>query len=89
MDLKNVILESSKNIYMILFGVQQEALRGEKLKLGECVRLMYTVGRVLAVLPVDSIMEYLNQILMPYVEELQILVTLEVCLTFSNYNINL
>jgi hypothetical protein len=38
---------------------------------------MYTVGRVLAVLPVDSIMQYLNQLLMPYVEELQYLVTLE------------
>jgi hypothetical protein len=48
------------------------------LKLGECVRLMYTVGRVLAVLPVDSIMNYLNQLLMPYVEELQYLVTHEV-----------
>lgn len=47
------------------------------MKLGECVRLMYTVGRVLAVLPVDSIMHYLNQLLMPYVEELQYLVTLE------------
>jgi hypothetical protein len=39
---------------------------------------MYTVGRVLAVLPVDSMMHYLNQLLMPYVEELQYLVTLEV-----------
>jgi hypothetical protein len=39
---------------------------------------MYTVGRVLAVLPVDNIMNYLNQLLMPYVEELQYLVTLEV-----------
>jgi hypothetical protein len=38
---------------------------------------MYTVGRVLAVLPVDSIMDYLNQLLMPYVEELQYLVTHE------------
>jgi hypothetical protein len=38
---------------------------------------MYTVGRVLALLPVDSIMNYLNQLLMPYVEELQYLVTLE------------
>ena len=47
------------------------------MKLGECVRLMYTVGRVLAVLPVDNIMNYLNQLLMPYVEELQYLVTLE------------
>ncbi|KAJ9589083.1 hypothetical protein L9F63_017628 [Diploptera punctata] len=60
-----------------ILQASQEALRGEKLKLGECVRLMYTVGRVLAVLPVESIMEYLNQLLMPYVEELQILVTLE------------
>ncbi|XP_069674561.1 importin-13 isoform X2 [Periplaneta americana] len=60
-----------------ILQASQEALRGEKLKLGECVRLMYTVGRVLAVLPVDSIMNYLNQLLMPYVEELQYLVTLE------------
>jgi hypothetical protein len=41
------------------------------------VRLMFTVGRVLAVLPLDSIMQYLNQLLMPYVEELQYLVSLE------------
>lgn len=60
-----------------ILQASQEALRGGKLKLGECVRLMYTVGRVLAVLPVDSIMRYLNQLLMPYVEELQYLVTLE------------
>ncbi|XP_021934017.1 importin-13 isoform X2 [Zootermopsis nevadensis] len=60
-----------------ILQASQEALRGEELKLGECVRLMYTVGRVLAVLPVDSIMDYLNQLLMPYVEELQYLVTHE------------
>lgn len=60
-----------------ILQASQEALRGEKLKLGECVRLMYTVGRVLAVLPVDNIMNYLNQLLMPYVEELQYIVTLE------------
>nr|CAD7408960.1 unnamed protein product [Timema cristinae] len=39
---------------------------------------MYTVGRVLAVLPMESIMNYLNQMLMPYVEELHVLVTLEI-----------
>nr|CAD7449095.1 unnamed protein product [Timema bartmani] len=56
----------------------QDALRCNQLKLSECVRLMYTVGRVLAVLPMENIMSYLNQMLMPYVEELHVLVTLEI-----------
>nr|CAD7574619.1 unnamed protein product [Timema californicum] len=61
-----------------ILRASQDALRCNQLKLSECVRLMYTVGRVLAVLPMESIMNYLNQMLMPYVEELHVLVTLEI-----------
>nr|CAD7454175.1 unnamed protein product [Timema tahoe] len=61
-----------------ILQASQDALRCNQLKLSECVRLMYTVGRVLAVLPMESIMNYLNQMLMPYVEELHVLVTLEI-----------
>lgn len=55
----------------------QAVLQSGVLKLGECRRLMYSIGKVLSVLPVDRIMGYLNVILAPSIEELQKLVNAE------------
>ncbi|XP_063226596.1 importin-13 isoform X2 [Bacillus rossius redtenbacheri] len=61
----------------VILQAVQVSLRGNRLKVNECVRLMYTVGRLLSVRPMEEIMNYLNQMLMPYVEELLALTTLE------------
>ncbi|CAH1099739.1 unnamed protein product [Psylliodes chrysocephalus] len=49
----------------------QSVLSNGSLKLAECRRLMYSIGRVLSTLPVDRIMGYLNMILAPSFEDLQ------------------
>ncbi|XP_014680934.1 PREDICTED: importin-13-like [Priapulus caudatus] len=51
----------------------QEALLSLSLKPREQVRIMVCIGRVLAVLPFDEIMAYLNLILTPHIQQLQVL----------------
>lgn len=55
----------------------QSALQGGALKLAECSRLMYSIGKVLSILPVPKIMEYLNIILAPSFKEMQELLNCE------------
>lgn len=38
---------------------------------------MYSIGKVLSIIPVANIMEYLNVILTPYFEEIQMLLSVE------------
>lgn len=49
----------------------QGAMQSGMLKLAECRRLMYSIGNVLSVLPVNKTMEYLNILLAPSYEDLQ------------------
>ncbi|KAF7279174.1 hypothetical protein GWI33_007585 [Rhynchophorus ferrugineus] len=49
----------------------QIAFQGGTLKLGECKRLMGSIGRVLSIAPVDKVMSYLNVTLSPTFEEIQ------------------
>ncbi|EFA09709.1 importin-13 [Tribolium castaneum] len=55
----------------------QSALQGGALKLAECSRLMYSIGKVLSILPVPRIMDYLNIILAPSFKEMQDLLNVE------------
>jgi hypothetical protein len=55
----------------------QSALQGGALKLAECSRLMFSIGKVLSILPVPRIMEYLNIILAPSFKEMQELLNVE------------
>lgn len=55
----------------------QLALQSGSLKLAECSRIMYSIGRVLSVLPLQRIMDYLNLILMPSFKEMQELLSCE------------
>lgn len=49
----------------------QVALTAGHLQSGECVRLMFTVGRLLSVLPFERSMQYLDVMVAPYITELQ------------------
>ncbi|CAG9822067.1 unnamed protein product [Phaedon cochleariae] len=55
----------------------QSVLQNGILKLAECRRLMYSIGRVLSTLPVERIMGYLNMILAPTFDDLQKIVSAE------------
>ncbi|XP_054276108.1 importin-13 [Macrosteles quadrilineatus] len=50
-----------------------EVLRAGTLKQNESVRLMYSVGRVLSILPLQTIIQYLDNVMLPCVDELQLL----------------
>lgn len=39
--------------------------------MGECRRLMYSIGRVLSIMPVNRVMDYLNVTLAPTFEDIQ------------------
>ncbi|XP_046679331.1 importin-13 [Homalodisca vitripennis] len=56
-----------------LLTAAMEVLKGGKLKQNENVRLMYSVGRVLSILPLQTIIQYLDTLMLPCVDELQIL----------------
>jgi hypothetical protein len=47
------------------------ALKSGQLKQGECVRLMYPIGKMLSLLPPDTILPKLEPILTPYLSEMQ------------------
>ena len=47
------------------------ALKSGQLKYSECVRLMYPMGKMLSLLPPDSILPRLEPILTPYLREMQ------------------
>lgn len=57
----------------LILSASMEALRAGRLKQNECVRLMYTIGRVLSVLPLETIIHYLDTIMFPCVNELHTL----------------
>ncbi|KAJ8920238.1 hypothetical protein NQ315_011899 [Exocentrus adspersus] len=74
MALKDICDNCQK--YLIPFAehiliTSQAALQCGLLKLGECRRLMYSIGKVLSIMPVTSTMGYLNMILAPSFEDLQ------------------
>uniref|UniRef100_A0A1B6C273 Importin-13 n=1 Tax=Clastoptera arizonana TaxID=38151 RepID=A0A1B6C273_9HEMI len=56
-----------------LLSATLDILKVGKLKQSECVRLMYTVGRVLSILPMETTICYLNVLMLPCVDELQTL----------------
>ena len=47
------------------------ALKSNQLKPGECVRLMYSIGKMLSLLPPQEVLPKLETILSPYLGELQ------------------
>ena len=47
------------------------ALKSNQLKTGECVRLTYSVGKMLSLMPPEQILPRLEPILSPYLAELQ------------------
>ncbi|XP_030761642.1 importin-13 [Sitophilus oryzae] len=49
----------------------QAAFQSGAFKLGECKRLMFSIGKVLSIMPVNRIMDYLNVTLAPTFEEIQ------------------
>lgn len=55
----------------------QAALQSGVLQLAECIRLKYCIGKVLSIMPVCKVMEYLNVILAPSFQEIQKLVSME------------
>lgn len=63
---------------MLVIFFFQRVLSEGKLKQNECVRLMCTVGRVLSVLPLDNILQYLDSLLMPCIDEIKTLLEQEV-----------
>lgn len=67
-------IHSFSHVLCVFF---QSALQSGLLKLGECIRIMYSIGKVLSIIPVANIMEYLNVILTPYFEEIQMLLSVE------------
>ena len=48
------------------------ALKSGNLKHGECVRLMYPIGKMLSLLPPPTILPKLEPILTPYLREMQV-----------------
>lgn len=54
------------------------AMSSNQLKTGELIRLMYPVGKMLATVPRDQVMNYLQPILMPHLMELNTLSTQDV-----------
>lgn len=51
----------------------------------ECIRLMFSVGRALSVLPVETAMKYMDTLLSPLVIQLQTLVEQPVSVLFFGY----
>ncbi|XP_017777342.1 PREDICTED: importin-13 [Nicrophorus vespilloides] len=49
----------------------QSCLQSGNFKLAECIRLMSSVGKVMSILPVANVMQYLNVIVAPSFEEIQ------------------
>lgn len=52
----------------------QSVLQSGQLRLPERSRLMYSIGKILSILPIESIMQYLQIILSPSFEEIQSLI---------------
>ncbi|KAK7863775.1 hypothetical protein R5R35_009581 [Gryllus longicercus] len=70
-DLARECLQTIGSFSHPILQATQEALTSGQLQSGECVRLMFTVGRVLSVLPLESTMQYLEVMVVPYINELQ------------------
>ncbi|KAJ8963759.1 hypothetical protein NQ317_016440 [Molorchus minor] len=88
MALKDIAYNCQK--FLIPFAdhiliASQSALLSGVLKLAECRRLMYSIGKILSVLPVNKIMEYLNMIFGSFFQDLQKLSQAEpVLILFGN-----
>lgn len=76
MSLKDVTRENlvhiSPYVHQILSS-SQNALNTNNLKSKDCIRLMCSVGQVLSVLEFEEIMQYLNAILTPHLQQLEAL----------------
>ena len=48
------------------------ALKSNQLKQGECIRLMYPIGKMLSQMPHDQILPRLEPIITPYLQEMQV-----------------
>ncbi|KAJ8305632.1 hypothetical protein KUTeg_016177 [Tegillarca granosa] len=80
MSLKDVTRENLDHIQPYvnqIFTASKNALDGNILKARERIRLMSALGQVLSVLPFDDIMQYLNTLLTPVIQELGQLVKQE------------
>ncbi|XP_064626443.1 importin-13-like isoform X2 [Lineus longissimus] len=57
-----------------ILTASQEALASNVMKSRECIRLMSSVGHVLSICPLADIIQYLNSLLTPHLQQLQQLV---------------
>lgn len=62
--------ENTLNLQEIIRACH-DALKSNQLKHGECVRLMYPLGKMLSLLPPPTILPRLEPILTPYLNEMQ------------------
>ncbi|XP_067677743.1 importin-13-like isoform X2 [Haliotis asinina] len=77
MALKDVTRENLDHIHPFAHNIlvaSQTVLEGNSLKPRDALRLMSCVGQVLSVLPFNDIMECLNRILTPHIQQFQQLV---------------
>lgn len=74
MALKDITRECQLHIspYAVqILQATRATVESGMLRVAESIRLMYSVGKVLSMLPIENIMEYLNLILSPIIEEFQ------------------
>ena len=71
-------MKLGKSNFLCIFILFQEiisacdnALKSGKLKHGECVRLMYPMGKMLSLMPPANILPRLEPIITPYLQEMQ------------------
>ena len=77
-DFVSVYISKPSSYFCHLFYFSQEiisacdnALKSGKLKPGECVRLMYPMGKMLSLMPPPNILPRLEPILTPYLRDMQ------------------
>ncbi|XP_074641509.1 importin-13-like [Tubulanus polymorphus] len=58
-----------------ILSASQTALSCNALKSRESIRLMSSIGHILSVCPLQDIMQYLNALLLPHIQQLQVLVS--------------
>ncbi|VDI21228.1 Hypothetical predicted protein [Mytilus galloprovincialis] len=73
MSLKDVTRENLDHISPFIHQIlssSQNALNSNTLKSKDCIRLMCSIGQVLSVLEFEEIMQYLNAILTPHLQQM-------------------
>ncbi|XP_052096308.1 importin-13-like isoform X1 [Mytilus californianus] len=73
MSLKDVTRENLDHITPFIHQIlssSQNALNSNTLKSKDCIRLMCSIGQVLSVLQFEEIMQYLNAILTPHLQQM-------------------